>query len=302
MIIKIAIAVVSSALVMNLCAVEKQFAIEKAGFLGDSNRWTLAKFSKATLTVGEHDGKFKLPCRFSFVPQLGKDGCAEINFSSTLVESSRKNGGHPKRVMEKATACNAFPFPKLLQIDTLVFDVSEYPLDVDIIAKQGGGSGGSLDMVLYQKVPEKYYRYLCSNETGSDYWWVLMLGKRVEYRIWPVCCEGDEYIVEYSDIKSMYFSKMTLIYARYGHSFRLRNVIITGDYSYKGAPLKRDPATDEIRRDFFESRSHLCEENYGNGIVETGCGVLRSQKKVKYTVYEKTANERFKIVIEICED
>ena len=80
MIIKIAIAVVSSALVMNLCAVEKQFAIEKAGFLGDSNRWTLAKFSKATLTVGEHDGKFKLPCRFSFVPQLGKDGCAEINF------------------------------------------------------------------------------------------------------------------------------------------------------------------------------------------------------------------------------
>jgi len=300
-IIKIAIAVVSSALVMNLCAVEKQFAIEKAGFLGDSNRWTLAKFSKATLTVGEHDGKFKLPCRFSFVPQLGKDGCAEINFSSTLVESSRKNGGHPKRVMEKATACNAFPFPKLLQIDTLVFDVSEYPLDVDIIAKQGGGSGGSLDMVLYQKVPEKYYRFLCSNETGSDYWWVLMLGKRVEYRIWPVCCEGDEYIVEYSDIKSRYFSKMTLIYARYGHSFRLRNVIIAGDYSYKGAPLKRDPATDEIRRDFFESRSHLCE-NYVNGIVETGCGVLRSQKKVKYTVYEKTANERFKIVIEICED
>ena len=30
--------------------------------------------------------------------------------------------------------------------------------------------------------------------------------------------------------------------------------------------------------------------------------MLRSQKKVKYTVYEKTANERFKIVIEICED
>ena len=65
--------------------------------------------------------------------------------------------------------------------------------------------------------------------------------------------------------------------------------------------MKRDPATAEIRGDFSESRSRLCE-NYGNGIVETGFGVLRSQKKVKYTVYEKTANERFKIVIEICED
>ena len=299
--IKIAVAVVSAALAMNLCAVDRLFAIDKAGFLGNSNRWTLANFAKATLAVGEHDGKFKLPCRFSFVPGFGKDRCTEINFSSTLTESSRKKGEQLKSAMEKVAAYNSSPLPKHLQIDALVLDVSEYPLDVDIIAKQGDGNGDSPDMVLYQKVPEKYYRYLCSSETGSDYWWALMLGKRVEYRIWPVCCEGDEYIVEYSDIKSMYFSKMTLTYARCGDGFRLRNVIITGDYSYKGAPLKKDPASGEIGRDFYESRSHLCE-NHEDGIVETGCGVLRSQKRVKYTVHEKTADEQFKVVIEICED
>ena len=191
--------------------------------------------------------------------------------------------------------------PKQLQIDSLLLDVSEYPLDVDIIAKQGGGSGDSPDMVLYQKVPEKYFRYLCSSETGTDYWWALMLGKRVEYRIWPVCSEGDEYVVEYGDIKSKYFSKMTLAYARCDDGFRLRNVIITGDYSYKGAPLKTDPASDEIRRAFSESRSQLFE-NHEDGIVETGCGVLESQKKVKYAVYDQTADELFKVVIEICEE
>ena len=206
-----------------------------------------------------------------------------------------------KAVSEKKVSDSRAPLPKTLLVDSLVFDMEESPGDVVVVAGQGGGVVGSQDLVLYQMLPEKYFRYLCSNEAGGDYWRTRMLGKRIEYRIWPVCCEGDEYIVEYSDIKSRYFSKMTLIYARCGDSFRLRNVIIAGDYSYKGAPLKSDPATAEIRGDFFESRSRLCE-NYVNGIVETGCGVLRSQKKVKYTVYEKTANERFKIVIEICED
>ena len=292
--------VVASVLAMSVHATEKLFSIDKAGFLGNSNRWALANFSKATLAVGEQEGKFKLPCRFSFVPRIGKDRCDEIILSSIATELIKKKNEQPGCVMEKFVTSSISPMPKQLQIDSLVLDVRDYPLDVDIITKQGVGRGDSSDMILYQKVPEKYYRYLCSCETDSDYWWALMLGKRVEYRIWPVCCEGDEYIVEYSDIKSRYFSKMTLTYERCGGDFRLRRVISTGDYSYKGAPLKTDPASDEIRRVFVESRSRLCE-NHENGIVEMGCGVLLSQKKVKYTVYDKTADELFKVVIEVQE-
>lgn len=298
---KIVVAVASVLLAIGLHAAERLFAIDRAGFLTDTNRVAFATFSRATLAVDEQGEKYRLPCRFSFAPGIGQDKCREIRFSSVSIMKGKKVVRQQKAVSEKKVSDSRAPLPKTLLVDSLVFDMDESPVDVVVVAGQGGGVIGSQDLVLYQMLPEKYFRYLCSNEAGGDYWRTRMLGKRIEYRIWPVCCEGDEYIVEYSDIKSMYFSKMTLIYVRYGHSFRLRNVIITGDYSYKGTPLKRDPATDEIRGDFFESRSRLCE-NYGNGIVETGCGVLRSQKKVKYTVYEKTANERFKIVIEICED
>ena len=299
---KIVVAVVASVLLaIGLHAAERLFAIDRAGFLTDTNRVAFATFSRATLAVDEQGEKYRLPCRFSFAPGIGQDKCREIRFSSVSIMKGKKVVRQQKAVSEKKVSDSRAPLPKTLLVDSLVFDMEESPGDVVVVAGQGGGVVGSQDLVLYQMLPEKYFRYLCSNEAGGDYWRTRMLGKRIEYRIWPVCCEGDEYIVEYSDIKSMYFSKMTLIYARYGDSFRLRNVIITGDYSYKGAPLKSDPATAEIRGDFFESRSQLCE-NYGNRIVETGCGVLRSQKKVKYTVYEKTANERFKIVIEICED
>lgn len=298
---KIVVAVASVLLAIGLHAAERLFAIDRAGFLTDTNRVAFATFSRATLAVDEQGEKYRLPCRFSFAPGIGQDKCREIRFSSVSIMKGKKVVRQQKAVSEKKVSDSRAPLPKTLLVDSLVFDMEESPGDVVVVAGQGGGVVGSQDLVLYQMLPEKYFRYLCSNEAGGDYWRTRMLGKRVEYRIWPVCCEGDEYIVEYSDIKSRYFSKMTLIYARCGDSFRLRNVIIAGDYSYKGAPLKSDPATAEIRRDFFESRSRLCE-NYGNGIVETGCGVLRSQKKVKYTVYEKTANERFKIVIEICED
>lgn len=298
---KIVVAVASVLLAIGLHAAERLFAIDRAGFLTDTNRVAFATFSRATLAVDEQGEKYRLPCRFSFAPGIGQDKCREIRFSSVSIMKGKKVVRQQKAVSEKKVSDSRAPLPKTLLVDSLVFDMEESPGDVVVVAGQGGGVVGSQDLVLYQMLPEKYFRYLCSNEAGGDYWRTRMLGKRVEYRIWPVCCEGDEYIVEYSDIKSRYFSKMTLIYARCGDSFRLRNVIIAGDYSYKGAPLKSDPATAEIRGDFFESRSRLCE-NYGNGIVETGCGVLRSQKKVKYTVYEKTANERFKIVIEICED
>ena len=298
---KIVVAVASVLLAIGLHAAERLFAIDRAGFLTDTNRVAFATFSRATLAVDEQGEKYRLPCRFSFAPGIGQDKCREIRFSSVSIMKGKKVVRQQKAVSEKKVSDSRAPLPKTLLVDSLVFDMEESPGDVVVVAGQGGGVVGSQDLVLYQMLPEKYFRYLCSNEAGGDYWRTRMLGKRVEYRIWPVCCEGDEYIVEYSDIKSMYFRKMTLIYARCGDSFRLRNVIIAGDYSYKGAPLKSDPATAEIRGDFFESRSRLCE-NYGNGIVETGCGVLRSQKKVKYTVYEKTANERFKIVIDICED
>ena len=298
---KIVVAVASVLLAIGLHAAERLFAIDRAGFLTDTNRVAFATFSRATLAVDEQGEKYRLPCRFSFAPGIGQDKCREIRFSSVSIMKGKKVVRQQKAVSEKKVSDSRAPLPKTLLVDSLVFDMEESPGDVVVVAGQGGGVVGSQDLVLYQMLPEKYFRYLCSNEAGGDYWRTRMLGKRIEYRIWPVCCEGDEYIVEYSDIKSRYFSKMTLIYARCGDSFRLRNVIIAGDYSYKGAPLKSDPATAEIRGDFFESRSRLCE-NYGNGIVETGCGVLRSQKKVKYTVYEKTANERFKIVIEICED
>lgn len=298
--IKILVAVVLTAFAMILRAEERLFAIDKAGFLCNSNRFALATFSKATLTVVELEGELKLPCRFSFVPGIGKDRCTEINFSSTLVESSRKRGEQPGFIKGKVVASDIPAIPKKLHIAPLVLDVSEYPSDVDIVATQGG-VGGTRDMVLYQKVPEKYYRHLCSSETDREYWSTLMLGKRIEYRIWPVCCTGEEFVVEYNDIKSKYFSKMTLTYSRCGEDFRLTKVIITGDYSYKGVPLKADPASCEICRCFAKSSTRYLE-NHENGIVETGCGVLNSQQKVKYTVYDQTADERFKVVIEVWED
>lgn len=90
---KIVVAVVSAAVSLNLLASERLFAIDKAGFLGNSNRWALATFSKATLAVCEQEGKFKLPCRFSFVPGIGKDRCREIILSSISTELIKKSAG-----------------------------------------------------------------------------------------------------------------------------------------------------------------------------------------------------------------
>lgn len=248
---KIVVAVASVLLAIGLHAAERLFAIDRAGFLTDTNRVAFATFSRATLAVDEQGEKYRLPCRFSFAPGIGQDKCREIRFSSVSIMKGKKVVRQQKAVSEKKVSDSRAPLPKTLLVDSLVFDMEESPGDVVVVAGQGGGVVGSQDLVLYQMLPEKYFRYLCSNEAGGDYWRTRMLGKRVEYRIWPVCCEGDEYIVEYSDIKSRYFSKMTLIYARCGDSFRLRNVIIAGDYSYKGAPLKSDPATAEIRGDFL---------------------------------------------------
>ena len=50
-----------------------------------------------------------------------------------------------------------------------------------------------------------------------------MLGKCVEYRILPVNCAGEEYVVENSDIRSKYFSKMILTYVRCGDDFHSKS-------------------------------------------------------------------------------
>lgn len=295
---KLGVIVVSVTFVLSLQAAEMLFAIDKSGFLVDSNRFALATFSKATLTVGEMNGEFKLPCRFSFVPGIGKDRCNEIIFSSTSIEASKRGSNQPE--YENLDASEHSPMPKLLQIKSLVFDVNEHPFDVDMVVKQGVGGVDSRDMVLYQRVPENYFRYLCSSEAGGNYWWTRMLGKRVEYRIWPICCPGDEFVVEDNNISSKHFGKMTLVYARCGADFRLKNIVLSGDYAYKGGMLKVDPATLEMRSDFAESKAAFCE-NHESGIIERGSGVLRSQIKVKYTVYEQNVSEHFKVVIEICE-
>ena len=295
---KIAVVVASVSLAMGLHAVERLFTIDKDGFLAGTNRYALATFSKATLAVDEQDEKFHLPCRFSFVPGIGHDWCREIIFSSVSIMKDKKAVRQQEAASEKMVSESHAPMPKTLRVDSLLLDLDEYPVDADVIARQGGGDAGSQDLVLYQMVPEKYFRYLCSNETGGDYWWTHILGKRIEYRIWPVCCTGDEFVVEYNDIKSKYFSKMTLIYSMCREDFRLRKVIVAGDYSYKGAPLKVDPASYEMRRCFAESSTRYFE-SHENGIVEKGCGILRSQKKAKYTVYDQNDREQFKVVIEI---
>ena len=64
--------------------------------------------------------------------------------------------------------------------------------------------------------------------------------------------------------------------------------------------MKSDPSALEVRGSFEKSES-IKVENQADGIVEMGCGILRSQRKVKYTVYDQKANERFKVVIEVCE-
>lgn len=297
---KLVVAVASVVLAMSLKAAERLFAIDKAGFLVDTNRGAFATFAKATLEVDELDGKLCLPCRFAFVPGIGQDKCREIHFSRASIVLNKKAIRQPENASGKIVASSHSPLPKMLQVDSLEFDVIEDSLDVVIVAKQGGGGVDSQDLVLYQMAPEKYFRYLCSSEAGGDYWRTKMLGKCVEYRILPVNCAGDEYVVENSDIRSKYFSKMTLTYARCGDDFRLKKIVLSGDHSYMGGVLKSDPAVLEMSSDFVESRS-VFVENPESGIVEMGCGVLKSQRKVKYTVYGQNAFEQFKVVIEIYE-
>ena len=297
---KLVVAVASVVLAMSLNAAGRQFAIDSAGFLVDTNRGAFATFAKAALEVDELDGKLCLPCRFAFVPGIGQDKCREINFSSASILLNKKAVRQPENAAGKIDAASHSPLPKMLQVDSLEFDVIEDSLDIVIVAKQGGGDVDSRNLVLYQVAPEKYFRYLCSSEAGGNYWRTKMLGKCVEYRIVPVNCAGDEYVVENSDIRSKYFSKMTLTYARRGDDFRLKKIVLSGDYSYMGGVLKSDPASLEMRSNFAESHS-IFVGNPESGIVETGRGVLKSQGKVQYTVYDRNAFERFKVVIEICE-
>ena len=297
---KLATAVVSAALAMSLHSAERLFVIDKAGFLVDTNRFSYATFSGATLLVDEQDGKLCLPCRFTLVPEIGKDKCREIIFLSVSTLENGKGIRQLEELSRRTSANNHSPLPRKLQLDSLGFDVDEDPFNAVIVARQGGGGVDSRDLVLYQKVPEAYFRYLCSSETGGDYWWFKMLGKRIEYRIWPVRCAGDEYVVAESDIRSRYFDEMTLTYARCGNDFHLKKIVLQGDYSYKGGVLMSDPASLEMRGDFARSSSFYIESHI-NGIVETGCGILKSQRNVKYTMYGKKANERFKVVIEIGE-
>ena len=297
---KIIMAVALALLAMSLHAVERLYAMDKAGFLIGTNRYALATYSRATLTVDEQDGKFRLPCRFSFVPGIGGDKSNEIHFSSVSILKDKKAARKQETAAEKIAVGSHLPLPKTLQIDSLVFDVEESPVDFNVIARQVGCDAGSRDPVLYRMLPEKYFRYLCSSVAGGDYWRTRILGKNIDYRIWPVCCEGDEYVVENCDLRSRYFSKMTLTYAKCGEDFRLKKIVVSGDYSYKGSALKSDPASSELFSDFAKASLTLVEKPT-SGIVETGFGVLKSQRKARIDVYDQNAKERFKVVIEICE-
>ena len=297
--VKLVIATFSVAMVMSLYAVEKLFEMDKSGFLVSSNRFTLTTFSKATLSVDELDGKLRLPCRISLIPRIGGCKCREISFSSTSIELNKKEEGRLGCASQNVSADTISPMPRMLQIDSLGLEVEDTPFDVVIVARQCGVDTDSRDYVLYKMAPEKYFRYLCSNEADIDYWWVRMAGKRIEYRIRPIGCVGDECIVD-DDIKNKYFSRLALAYVRCGDDFRLKKIILSGDYIYQGGPLKSDPASFDVRGCFEKSESTIVENQEG-GIVETGFGILKSQRKMKYTVYAQNANERFKVVFEVCE-
>ena len=296
---RLMIAVFSAAMAMSLHAAEKSFELDKAGFLVFSDRVTLATFSNATLSVDELDGKLRLPCRITFVPGIGGGKCHEISFASASAESNKEEERRLGCASGTVAAGKILPMPKRLQIGSLGLEVEDAPLDAVIVARQCGVCADSRDLVLYKIESEKYFRYLCSNESGVDYWWVRMAGKRIEHWIRPVGYVGDEYVVD-DDIKSKYFSSLALTYVRCGDDFRLKKIILSGDHSYQGGPLKSDPASLEVRGCFEKSKSTIVESQ-ADGIVETGYGILKSQQKVKYTVHDQKSNERFKVVIEICE-
>ena len=296
---RLMIVVIAAVMAMSLHAVEKFFEMDRAGFLVCSNRFSLATFSRATLSVEELNGKLRLPCRITFVPGVGGGKCQEISFASTSTELNKKEERQLECASGKVATGKISPMPKLLQIGSLELEVEDALVDAIIVAKQCGVGAESRDRVLYKMAPENYFRYLCSNESGIDYWWVRMVGKRIEHWIRPVGCVGDEYVVD-NDIKSKYFSRLLLAYVRCGDDFRLKKIILLGDHLYQGGPLKSDPASLEVRGSFEKSESTIIE-NQADGIVEIGCGILRSQSKVKYTVYDQKANGRFKVVIEVCE-
>lgn len=298
--LRLVIVIVSFALVVGLHAAERLFTIDRAGFLLDTNMISLATFSNATLSVEELDGRFCLPCRFSFDPGIGNDGCREIFFSSVLSMENRDGNCRHEDAARMTVDGNRSPLPKTLQVGSLTLEVKDNnPFDVVVVASQGVTGDGSRDLVLYRRKQERYLRYLCASEVGGDYWWIRLLGKRVEYRIRPVECEGDEYVIE-EDVRSRHFCKMSMTYVRRDDDFRLKKIVLMGDGSYQGGVLKADPATLEVLRDFATSSATHIENPIG-GIVEKGCGILRSQRKVEYAVYERNASERFRIAIEICE-
>jgi len=283
-----------------LFASERTLQIGKSGYLINTNRFALAVFSKCTMAFREVEGVPELPCRFVF---QSNSGCGQIDFSSVRVESKMCAvfDTYEIETNDLTISANALSSKvKRMRIGLLNLEIEDYPHNVEIAVKESSSGIGILsDCLLYKKSTERYFRYFRSSDSDADFWNIRWKGECIEYRIFPIDKSLDEFCVENTIQRSEYFSKMCLKYKKGGDDSRLSKIILWGNCAYRGMPLYSDPASLEMRELFAHSRSFVIDNGVDNGIVETGCGVLKSGKSMQYNIYRQDGDEGIRVEIEV---
>ena len=283
-----------------LFAGERVFRVGKAGYLTNTNRFAFAEFSECTISFREVEGVPELPCRFVF---QSKSGCEQIDFSSVRIESKicDSRDDYEMTTNDMAIIANALPpLVKRMRIGFLNLEIEDYPYNVDIVIREEDPVIDVIqDCLLYKKSTEKYFRYFRSSDSDAAFWNVRWKGKCIEYRILPINKSVAEICLEDTITRSKYFSKMSLKYKKAGDGFRLSKIILWGNCSYKGRPLYSDPASLEMREMFAKSRSMVIDSDAESGIVETGCGVLKSGKSMQYNIFRQGGKAGIKVEIGI---
>jgi hypothetical protein len=291
---------VSEILSLSLNANVMTIQIDKSGFLINSNRCALATFSDCTLRAIDSDGKIQLPCCFSYRPCIGGDRSRQIVFSSVNTESVLSSEKKLECLSGMGDADKQHPMPKCLKIGILNLEMEDDPRDIILTVreKENYGNCNGCDLLLYRRLPEVYFRYFRSSDNDRDYWMVNVLGTRIDYRIHPVDVFRDDFLVEYTDIKSRFFSKIQLRYVKVNDDFCLKRIILSGDHMYQADPLKSDPAASEVKSMFVKSNSCKIKGD-ARGVVENGYGILKSKRKLTYNVFRQDDKEKFKVEIDI---
>lgn len=267
---------------------------EKPGYVGNSNRIGIASFTKCSLLVTDSDGRLELPCRFLLEDETHGGKCEDVVLSSVLTEKRSRLNGIPEHWMNRTYIVS----DTHTKIGPLQIEKEEDPIDVIYILKESGiAGGGEKDYVLYRKEYEKYFRYLRSDANDPDFWRARLCRNNIDYRIVPLCACGDQFVVTNLHDKSSNFQKTILMYSKDSEGYMLKQIILSGDYIYRGGEFRSDPASAEMRRMFKSSRSVMSES--GDGIMEIGRGVLDCGKALEYKVYKQTSNECFRIELAV---